>query len=106
MRPIIRQPLENNVDFHRIDVAPLPVLARLKRLDDRVVGSVIVFGGMFVLRTVATAHMATGEAKAQMNPAISHLQALFTAGSFRLHVPNLLGMLASVGHFPFTSPLC
>jgi hypothetical protein len=37
-----------------------------------------VLGRMLVLRRVATSHMPTCQAKAQMNPRISHLHALFT----------------------------
>jgi hypothetical protein len=56
-----------------VDVTPSPVLARLERSHDRVLGLSEVFGGVFVLRRVAAADVTTNLAKAQMNPRIAHL---------------------------------
>jgi hypothetical protein len=62
-----------------IDIAPAPVLAGLVGHDNRVIGRVKMFGRVRVLRRVAAADMSTREAKAQMHPGISCLQAVFAA---------------------------
>src|ERR1700682_1366413 len=66
------------VEHHLVDVAPAPVLARLKRSDDRVAGATEVSGSVLVRRAVAAAHMAAGHAESKMNPDGADLQAVFT----------------------------
>src|SRR6185295_5813383 len=62
-----------------VHIAPAPALARLERGDDRVLGRVEVLRGVLVLRVVAAADVAAGAAKAQVQPAIAHLQAFLAA---------------------------
>jgi hypothetical protein len=65
-----------------IGVAPQPVLLRLHRADDLMLWSVLagVAAGVLVLRGVAATHLAVGHAHAQVNPGITKLQTLLTAG--------------------------
>jgi hypothetical protein len=77
------------IKFDLIDVAPAPVFSGLKRLHDRVLRASEMLCGMLILRRVATAHVTAVHAQPQMDPGISHLQALFTAASVRRNVLNL-----------------
>ena len=79
---------------HVINIAPDPILAGLERLDNRMLGGVEMFGGMFVNRIVATAHMAADQADAQMNPPAAHLQTLFTAHRTGRDLTNLIKVRA------------
>jgi hypothetical protein len=45
-----------------IDIAPLPILARFKRLDNRMVGSLKVLGCVLVFGAIAAANMAASKA--------------------------------------------
>jgi hypothetical protein len=56
-----------------VDVTPLPVLARLKRLDDRMSCPVKVFRGVLVLRRVAAPDVPAMQTAAQVHPRIPHL---------------------------------
>jgi hypothetical protein len=49
-------------------------------------GSVKMFGGVFVLRRIATSHVAALQAHSQMDPGIAHLDAF---------VANVLGGLGN-----------
>ena len=60
-------------------VAPHPVLARFQRLYNRMLRSVKMLGGMFVLRGIAATHVAAFKAKSQMDPGVAHFQTLFAA---------------------------
>jgi hypothetical protein len=53
---------------------------------------------MFVLGRITTADMPTGEAKSQMNPGVTHLQAFFATGSTGPNFANLFDMLALASH--------
>src|SRR4051794_4056023 len=63
-----------------VDVAPVPVLARLERPDDRVTGVTVVAGGVPVGRVVAAADDAALCAASEVHPAVAGLQALLAAG--------------------------
>jgi hypothetical protein len=67
------------LDYHFVNVAPHPLLARLKRLDDGMPGVVEMFGSVFVLGVVAAANVAAGLTDPQMYPGIADLQAVFAA---------------------------
>src|ERR1039457_3772546 len=57
--------------FHRLDfvhITPDPRLPMIIGTDRKVLRFVEVFGGVLVLGRVATAHVSTGEARAQENP--------------------------------------
>jgi hypothetical protein len=62
-----------------IDVAPAPIFAGFERLDNRVLGVMIMFGGVTVGRVIAAADVAANEADAQMHPAAAYPQAIFAA---------------------------
>jgi hypothetical protein len=98
--------LGSDFDFHHIDVAPLPVFSRLERLHDGMMRGVIMFRGVLVLRTVATAHVTARQAEPQMNPTIALFKAFFAAGCSRLHIPDLIDVLARAFHVRTPSELC
>jgi hypothetical protein len=67
-------------DFTGLDfvyITPDPRLPRLIRTDQRVLRFVEMFGGVFVLGRVATAHMSADETQTQVNPGIANLYAVF-----------------------------
>ncbi len=73
MRRHLSQPAcFNHLDERLVDIAPTPVLPRLKGFYNRVAGSVEVFSGVLVLRGVAATDVSTAQAFAQMYPPISH----------------------------------
>ena len=51
-----------------VDITPHPVLARLVRPDDGMIGGVEMFCGMFIFRRIAAAHMSAGQADSQVHP--------------------------------------
>jgi hypothetical protein len=75
-------------------VAPEPVLARLKRADDRVVGLMKVPGRVLAGRVVTAADMPARLAHPQVNPYPTCLQALFAAGTTRRDVADLIEVRA------------
>jgi hypothetical protein len=81
-----------------IYIAPAPVFSRFERLDDRMMNLVKVFCGVLVLRAVATSNVTAREAKAQMNPGVSHFEALFAAFAAGLHFFDFAEMRAFGGH--------
>jgi hypothetical protein len=66
-------------DKHLIDIAPLPILSRLKGTYDGMLGPMEMLGGMLIDRIVATADVTATQAKSQMNPLVPHLQTLLAA---------------------------
>jgi len=67
------QPIETShlVHHHTIDIAPLPVLARLDRPHDRMAGGVEVLRRVPIFRTVATGDVSAAEAHAQVDPSVA-----------------------------------
>ena len=55
-------------DHQLVDVAPLPVLTRLERPHDRMLGGVEVLRRVAVGRGIAAAHVAAGETQPQVHP--------------------------------------
>jgi hypothetical protein len=51
--------------------------------------------GVFILRRIATTHMAAYHAHPQVNPRVMHFQTLFAAVRARLHVLDLVDMVTS-----------
>jgi hypothetical protein len=93
--------LRNFACNHFVDVAPDPVFAGLDGAHDGMGGLMKMFGGVLVLRRIAAADIAAQHAQAQVNPAISHLYALFAdmrSGSFDF---DLIQMLAFFRHYSF-----
>ena len=79
---------------HLVDVAPHPCFARFNRADKRVLGLMEVLSGVFVLRRVTAAYMAAFETKAQVNPGIARLHALFANVLVSLRHVNFIRMFA------------
>src|SRR5262245_34078196 len=69
-----------------VHVAPVPLLARLERLDERVGGGVEMGGGVLVRRAVAAADVAALGAAPQVDPAGAHGEALHASVAARRHV--------------------
>jgi hypothetical protein len=89
-----------------IHITPAPILARLYRTHNRVLGRMKMFGRMFVYRRVATAHMAALQAHPQMHPIAVDLQTLLAALRRRLHLPDLVHMCTlHSGHLPSSTIL-
>src|SRR5205823_5760088 len=82
------------VKFDLVDVAPAPILARLERLHDRMLGGMEMLGGMLILGRIAAAHVAAGQAQAQVHPSVAHFQTLLASARVRLDFANLIGMRA------------
>jgi hypothetical protein len=49
-----------------------------------------MFGGVLVLRRIATAYMAAGSAETKVDPVVAHLETFFAAVCFRFHGVNLI----------------
>jgi hypothetical protein len=84
--------LSGKVEFELIHEAPAPIFARLNGTHDGVLGIVEMFGGVFVLRGIAAAHVPARQAQSQVNPVIPHFQAFLAAFRVRLHIVDLVHM--------------
>jgi hypothetical protein len=62
-----------------------------------VLAVVEVLGGVLVLRRIAAADVAAGEAEPQVDPGVPHLQALLTTVAVRAHVADLV-QVGTTGH--------
>src|SRR5258708_6689285 len=62
-----------------VGVAPHPGLAGLQGAHGGMAGGVVVLRGVLVLRRVTAAHVAAGEAEAEVYPAVADLQALLAS---------------------------
>jgi hypothetical protein len=82
--------LSREIEFHLVDIAPAPILSRLKGPHDGVLGGVKVFGGVPVLGRIAATHVAARHAQAEVDPSIPHLEALGATVGLRLHFTNLI----------------
>jgi hypothetical protein len=76
-------------------VAIHPILARLERLDHRMVGAVVVSSGMFVRRAIAASDMTAIETQPQVNPLRAALETLLTALGVGSHLFEIEEMSAS-----------
>jgi hypothetical protein len=61
-------------------------------------GRVEVFGRVFILRRIATAHIAAGKTEPQVNPGVSHFYAFFADMLIRRFNFDLVEMSAFLGH--------
>src|SRR5215210_8950281 len=66
--PITLSPSRLHRDL--VDEAPQPILSRLERLHERVIGGVEVLGSVLVFRGIATTDVTADQAEAQMDPAV------------------------------------
>jgi hypothetical protein len=76
--------------FDLIDKTPSPVFSRFDRAHDGVLNGVKMFGGVLVFRRIAAADVSALHAKAEVDPGIAHLQALFATLRFRVHVMDVI----------------
>jgi hypothetical protein len=58
-----------------------------------------MFGGMFVFGRVAAPNMAANQTKAQVDPFVSHPEALFTSGFVRTRNFDFIQVSAGFIHF-------
>jgi hypothetical protein len=65
-----------------------------------------MFGSVLVLGRVAAAHVSTYETEAQLDPGISHFQALFAAFGARRDLLYLIKMRACLCHVLFLPEAC
>ena len=79
---------------HLIHVAPTPVLSGLERSHDWVLRLMEVFRCVLVLGGIATTNIAAFQAKAQVDPRVTHFQALFTTVTAWGDVANLFKVRA------------
>jgi hypothetical protein len=80
------------IQLYFVHKAPTPVLAPFQGTHDWMFSLVEVFGGVLVLRRVATADMTADHAKAKVNPLIAHFETLFAAFGMGLDVLDLIQM--------------
>jgi len=66
----------HGLEIYLIDVAPPERLAGRNGLHDRMVGRLEMFCSVLILRAIATADMAAGEAHPQVYPCIANLDAI------------------------------
>jgi hypothetical protein len=83
-----------------IDIAPAPILARLDRLHDRMLGPMKMFRRMLVLGGVTAAHMAANETHSEMDPGIAYFQTFLASISARMHLANFFYVHATVCSHP------
>jgi len=91
-------------DHHFVDVTPSPVLARLERPNNRVMGFSKMLRGVFVLRGVTAADMAARLAQPQMDPRVTPLQALLASVGVRRHIVHLVQVRTRLWHHAPTIP--
>jgi hypothetical protein len=82
-----------------IDVAPHPGFSRLDGTDKRMLALMEMFSGVFILRRIATAHMAAGETQAQVDPGIAGLHAFLADPLVGLFDFDLLEVRAFFCHW-------
>jgi hypothetical protein len=80
--------------FHRhfVNVTPNPVFAGFKRLDQWMLRTMEMFGGVLVFGRVAAADMAARQTQAQMHPFIAALQTFLTPCAGWRNILNLIEM--------------
>jgi hypothetical protein len=77
------------IEFEFVDEAPAPGFAGFEGLHDGVLGGMKMFGGVLVFGGIAAADVAALEAQAEVDPGVSHFQALFAAAGVGLDGANL-----------------
>jgi hypothetical protein len=71
-------------------ITPSPVLTRLKRLHNGMLGLMKMFGGMFVPGRIAAPNMTADQTFSQVDPGIAHLQAFFTTLAAWFHIADFI----------------
>src|SRR5690349_7373390 len=80
-------PVDDESDL--VEVAPAPVLARLERADDRVLGRALMGGRVAVRRVVAATDVPALQADAEVQPLAPDAQAVLAAGDLRGQLAEL-----------------
>jgi hypothetical protein len=62
---------QSEIKHHLVDIAPSPILTRLKRLHNRMLGPVKVLGRVLILRRVAATDVTARHAHPQMDPVVA-----------------------------------
>src|SRR5579864_525962 len=81
-----------------VHVTPDPTFSRLNGANQGVRAGMEMFGGVLVLRGIATTHVAADEAKPQVDPSVSQLHALFADMSVSVLDFDLVQMSAIFSH--------
>lgn len=81
-----------------IDVAPAPILAKFKRLNNRMARIVEVSRRVFVGRRIAATDVAASHAQAQVQPLVADAKAIFTTAGARRHRPDLIEVRTNLCH--------
>jgi hypothetical protein len=99
---VIRYSKERRLRFENyfVHIAPHPVFAWLDGLYDRMLGCVKMLGSVFVFGGIAATDMATLAAKPQVDPAVTHLEALFAALAMRLNFLDVTAVRTDWAHTP------
>jgi hypothetical protein len=79
-------------EFNLVHVTPSPVFTGLERADDRVAGAMEVFRGVLVLGLIAAAYVSADHTEPQVDPAVTHLEALLAPIGLRLNVLDQIEM--------------
>lgn len=89
------------VQLNLIDVTPSPGLARLERLDDRVMGLMKVFGRVLVFGGITATDVSAFQTEPEVNPGVPCFQALLAAlGRSRRDLPDFIQMATSLHLHP------
>src|SRR5665213_2466740 len=86
------------IELQLVNEAPSPVFAAFERAHDGMFGFMKMFGGVFVLRRIAAAHVSAVHAEAKMNPLVARLEALFTTVGVRLDILLNLSLMRAFIH--------
>ncbi len=73
-----------------VHVTPSPVFTGLERSNKGVMGLSEVPGRVFIFRGVAATHVPAGKAQSQVDPRVTHLQALLASGGVGRHILYLV----------------
>jgi hypothetical protein len=84
--------------LHFIDIAPHPRLSRLNRANQGMMNVVEMFGGVLVLRRVATSNVSARQAHPEMHPRVTDLHTVFTDMLGGLGYFDLIEVSAGLSH--------
>jgi hypothetical protein len=85
-------PQSGKVQFEFVNVTPAPILPRLDRSHDRMLGRMEVLGSVFIFRRITTTNVPAAQTQAKVHPPVAHLQTLFTTPGMRFDVLDLVEM--------------
>jgi hypothetical protein len=85
-------------DDHLVHIAPHPIFPGLEGLNNGMLGGMKMFGGVFVLGGIAATDVPALAAKPQVDPAVTHLEALFAALGMWLNFLDMSGVRTDRAH--------